>query len=69
MQLTHYNTNFNKRRFPIILICEQVTNAPNIGRIFRTADAFGIEAILFSNQCSLEQNIVYIINGPCSQNL
>lgn len=47
MQLNHYNTSFKKKLFPIILVCENVTNAPNIGSLFRTADAFGIEKILF----------------------
>lgn len=48
MQLNHYNSTFNKRQFPIQLICENVTNAPNIGSIFRTADAFGISKLVFS---------------------
>ncbi|MBU2938704.1 TrmH family RNA methyltransferase [Lacinutrix sp. C3R15] len=47
MQLTHYNTNFSKRNFPIHIICENVTNAPNIGSLFRTADAFGVEKMVF----------------------
>ena len=47
MQLNYYNTNFNKRTFPITLICEHVTNAPNIGSLFRAADAFGVENIIF----------------------
>ena len=46
MQLTHYNTNFNKQTFPITLICDNVTNAPNIGSLFRIADAFGIEKLI-----------------------
>ena len=50
MQLNHYNTNFNKRTFPITIICENVTNAPNIGSLFRTADAFGIEKIVFCGE-------------------
>ncbi|MGB3608602.1 MAG: TrmH family RNA methyltransferase [Psychroserpens sp.] len=47
MQLDHYSTSFNKQNFPITLICEQVSNAPNIGSLFRTADAFGIENLIF----------------------
>jgi tRNA G18 (ribose-2'-O)-methylase SpoU len=47
MQLTHYNSTFNKQTFPIILVCDNITNAPNIGSLFRTADAFGIEKIIF----------------------
>ena len=46
MQLTHYNTNFKKQKFPIILVCDNVTNAPNIGSLFRIADAFGIEKLI-----------------------
>lgn len=47
MQLDHYSSNFIKHSFPITLICENVTNAPNIGSLFRTADAFGIKKIIF----------------------
>jgi len=46
-QLTHYNTNFSRRTFPVTLICDNVTNAPNIGSLFRIADAFGIEKLIF----------------------
>lgn len=47
MQLTHYTTNFKKRTFPITIVCENVTNATNIGSLFRIADAFGVEKIIF----------------------
>jgi len=47
MQLTHYNINFTKRTFPITLVCENVSNAPNIGSLFRIADAFGVEKLIF----------------------
>ena len=47
MQLTHYNSKFNQQKFPIILICENVTNAANVGSLFRTADAFGVEKLIF----------------------
>jgi tRNA G18 (ribose-2'-O)-methylase SpoU len=46
MQLTHYNSNFSKRRIPITLVSDNVTNAPNIGSLFRIADAFGIEKLI-----------------------
>ena len=46
MQLNHYNTNFKEQIFPITLICDNVTNAPNIGSLFRIADAFGIEKLI-----------------------
>lgn len=47
MQLTHYTTKFDTKTFPITLVCENVRNAANIGSLFRTADAFGIEKIIF----------------------
>ncbi|MEW4922654.1 TrmH family RNA methyltransferase [Algibacter sp. 2305UL17-15] len=46
MQLTHYNTNFQSKTFPIMLVCDNVTNAPNIGSLFRIADAFGVEKLI-----------------------
>ena len=46
LQLDHYDSKFSKRTFPIILVCENVTNAPNLGSLFRTADAFGIEKLI-----------------------
>jgi tRNA G18 (ribose-2'-O)-methylase SpoU len=53
MQLTHYNTNFQSKTFPIILVCDNVTNAPNIGSIFRIADAFGIEKLILCGDVSM----------------
>ena len=50
MQLTHYNTNFKKHKFPIVLVCDNVTNAPNIGSLFRIADAFGIEKLMLCGE-------------------
>ncbi|MFD1162377.1 TrmH family RNA methyltransferase [Hwangdonia seohaensis] len=50
MQLTHYNTNFNKQKFPITLVCDHVTNAPNIGSLFRIADAFGVEKLILCGE-------------------
>ena len=50
MQLTHYNSRFNKHQFPIILVCDEVTNAPNIGSLFRIADAFGVEKLILCGE-------------------
>lgn len=46
-QLNHYNSNFTKQNFPITLVCDSINNAPNVGSLFRTADAFGVEKIIF----------------------
>lgn len=54
MQLNHYNTHFKKQTFPIILVSENVTNAPNIGSLFRISDAFGVlKLILCGDNLSL----------------
>lgn len=53
MQLTHYNTNFKKLKFPITLVCDNVTNAPNIGSLFRIVDAFGVEKLILCGKVSL----------------
>ncbi|MEL4308877.1 TrmH family RNA methyltransferase [Joostella sp. CR20] len=47
-QLTHSNTQFEAKQFPITIICDHITSAANIGSIFRIADAFGIEKIVFA---------------------
>jgi tRNA G18 (ribose-2'-O)-methylase SpoU len=50
VQLTHYNTTFQKRTFPITLVCDNVDNAPNIGSLFRISDAFGIEQLILCGE-------------------
>ncbi len=47
MQLTHENTHFKKQRFPIILVCDHIYFQQNIGSLFRIAEAFGVEKIIF----------------------
>lgn len=50
MQLNHYNTKFTKREFPITIVCDNITNAPNIGSLFRIADAFGVKELIFCGE-------------------
>ncbi|TCK69155.1 SpoU rRNA methylase family protein [Winogradskyella wandonensis] len=50
MQLTHYNSEFKKQSFPITIVCDNVSNAPNIGSLFRIADAFGVEELIFCGE-------------------
>ena len=57
MQLTHYNINFKPKTFPIILVCDNVTNALNIGSLFRICDAFGIEKLILCGDVSLGRKI------------
>ena len=47
MQLTHDNTPFEKRSFPITLVCDHIYFQQNLGSLFRIGEAFGIEKIIF----------------------
>lgn len=54
MQLNHYNTNFQEKTFPVTVVCDNVTNAPNLGSLFRICDAFGVkELVLCGKDISL----------------
>lgn len=46
MQLNHYNTNFQQKTFPVTVVCDNVTNAPNLGSLFRICDAFGVKELI-----------------------
>lgn len=50
MQLTYYNSKFSKRNFPIKVVSDGVSNALNIGSLFRVADAFGVEKLYLCGQ-------------------
>ncbi|MCG9972309.1 TrmH family RNA methyltransferase [Christiangramia crocea] len=47
-QLSHTATSFHKKKFSVILLLDNITGEANIGSLFRLADAFGIEKIIFS---------------------
>jgi len=49
-QLTHSDSTFRKKEYPIILVCENLSSPANLGSLLRLSDAFGIERILFSNE-------------------
>lgn len=51
MQKTHDTTNFEEKRFPLVLVLDGVSSPANIGSLFRLADAFNIEKIVF---CGIE---------------
>jgi len=50
LQLNHYNSTFKKQKFHITLICDNVTNTPNIGSLFRISDALGVEELIFCGE-------------------
>lgn len=47
-QLSHSESEFKSRKFPIILFLDNITGEANIGSLFRLADAFGIDKIVFN---------------------
>ena len=46
MQLNHYTSKFVKKKFPIVLVADQVVRPSNVGSLFRLADAFGVEKLI-----------------------
>jgi tRNA G18 (ribose-2'-O)-methylase SpoU len=49
LQLSHSSNPFTKQQFPIVLICDGVKGPANIGSIFRIAEGFGVQEIIFGN--------------------
>ena len=47
MQLQHHNTSFKEKEHSIILLCDSVNSPANMGSLFRIADSFGIEKLVF----------------------
>ncbi|WP_163399789.1 TrmH family RNA methyltransferase [Flavobacterium fluviatile] len=47
MQLTHEENQFERKAFPITLICDHICFQQNIGSLFRISEAFGVENIIF----------------------
>ena len=43
----HENTSFEKKNFPITLVCDHIYFQQNIGSLFRIGEAFGIGKIIF----------------------
>ncbi|PXY39751.1 RNA methyltransferase [Flavobacterium cheongpyeongense] len=47
MQLTHKENQFERKTFPITLVCDHIYFQQNIGSLFRISEAFGVENIIF----------------------
>lgn len=57
IQHTHQTTEFQEKKFPIILLLDHVVSPANIGSLFRLSDAFNIEKIIFAgSQVDLDSN-------------
>lgn len=53
-QLKHRETTFPHKKFPIVLILDNITGPANIGSIFRLADAFNIKTLFL---CGAEVDV------------
>lgn len=47
IQLSHNSIPFEEKKFPIVLVLNSITSPANVGSLFRLADAFNIEKIIF----------------------
>jgi tRNA G18 (ribose-2'-O)-methylase SpoU len=47
VQLTHEENQFERKTFPITLVCDHIYFQQNIGSLFRISEAFGVENIIF----------------------
>ena len=50
MQLSHNDNRFTITKHPIIIVCDNINNAPNLGSILRLADAFNVQEVRFCGQ-------------------
>lgn len=45
LQLEHNEIHNEERKFPIAVVCDNITSAENVGMIFRISEAMGVEHI------------------------
>ena len=50
MQLEHKEIPFERKTFPITLVCDNIYFKQNIGSLFIIKEAFGIKEIIFSKK-------------------
>lgn len=53
-QLLHTEAPFQHKKFPIVLVTDNIIGDANIGSLFRLSEAFGVEKIVF---CGSEPNL------------
>ena len=44
-QLEHHEIKNQEQKFPLVVVCNDITSAENVGMIFRISEAMGVEAI------------------------
>ena len=57
IQHTHHSTEFKEKKFPLVVILDNISGPANVGSIFRLADAYNVERlILCGKKVDLESN-------------
>lgn len=56
IQLSHTQIINNDKKFPIVIVAENLRTPENVGMIFRIAEAFGIEKIYFIGETTKQLN-------------
>jgi len=56
VQLTHLDHHADDQQFPLILLLDDVSDAANVGAIFRVADALGVERLLLCGDTVVPPN-------------
>ena len=61
MQLQHYNTDLKAHKQSIVLLCDSVNSPANMGNLFRIADSFGVEKLVFGAvKVNLNLSLIHI---------
>lgn len=56
-QLEHKEISIEGRKFPIVIICENIISPENVGMIFRISEAMGVETIYLTGNSVAPPNI------------
>jgi tRNA G18 (ribose-2'-O)-methylase SpoU len=56
-QLKHHEIKNKRNNFPLVLLCDGIRTPENIGMIFRVAEAFGVQKIIFTKYSPDTKNI------------
>lgn len=46
-QLNHYQIRNEEQKFPLVIVCDNIRTPENVGMIFRSSEAFGVDKIYF----------------------
>ena len=55
-QLTHYDIENTKQKFPITIVCDAIRTPENIGMCFRISESFGVDKIYFHQSSPSVEN-------------